>query len=57
MNDVFKQKTPKLYIISQNKDKNDKNFNPILEKIVQDKLKICNTPQMSSIKVIRKNKI
>ena len=55
MNDVFKQKTPKLYIISQNKDKKAKNFNPILEKIVQDKLKICNTPQMSSIKVIRKN--
>ena len=30
MNDVFKQKTADLYIISQNKDKNDKNFIPIL---------------------------
>ena len=50
MNDIFKKKSARLYIISQNKTKNDKNFNPILEQISQDKLKLCSTPLISSIK-------
>ena len=50
MNDIFKKKSARLYIISQNKTKKDKSFNPILEQISQDKLKLCRTPLTSSIK-------
>ena len=55
MNDIFKKKSARLYIISQNKTKKDKSFNPILEQISQDKQTFCNTPQMSSIKIAKKN--